>query len=66
MPSMGVAILQKFLILSSDHARVLAPDLKGLAVLSPHAMILVTDNDFGVEGPATRFIRVRYAEPVLA
>lgn len=62
----GLPVLEKTLIFSSDDAPEVAADLEGMAVLSPHELLLVNDNDFGVEGAATSFWRVRFDEPVLA
>lgn len=62
----GVRLLAKSLIFSTDDAPQIDQDLEGMAVLSPHEMILVNDNDFGVEGALTHFWRVRFKAPVLA
>ena len=35
---------------------------EGLAVLGPRTLLLVNDNDFGIEGVRTRFWRVELAE----
>lgn len=57
--------LQKELVLSTDDAPEIGPDLEGIAVLSPTELLLVSDNDFGVDGAQTRFWRVTFAAPVL-
>ncbi|WP_375402454.1 esterase-like activity of phytase family protein [uncultured Sphingomonas sp.] len=54
----GLPILSKRLVLSSDDLPELGADLEGVAVLSPRSLLLVNDNDFGIEGVATRFWRV--------
>ena len=41
-------------------------DLEGMAILSPTELLLVNDNDFGVEGAETEFWKVIFADPVLA
>ncbi|WP_309643206.1 esterase-like activity of phytase family protein [Phenylobacterium sp.] len=61
----GVWPLTKTLIFSTDAAKDVAPDLEGMAVLSDHELILVNDNDFGIEGVETQFFRVTFDEPVL-
>ena len=43
-----------------------AADLEGMAILSDDELILVSDNDFGVEGAETSFWRLRFDAPVLA
>lgn len=51
-------VLGKWLVLSSDEHPALGPDLEGMALLPDGSLLLVNDNDFGVEGVATRFWRV--------
>lgn len=62
----GVRMLAKTLVFSTDEAGDIAPDLEGMAVLSDCELILVNDNDFGIEGVETAFYRVTFDEPVLA
>jgi hypothetical protein len=57
--------LEKELLFSSDDAPEIAADLEGMTVLSPHELLLVNDNDFGVEGAETSFWRVTFREPLL-
>jgi hypothetical protein len=57
--------LTKELIFSSDDANEVAPDLEGMAILSPTELLLVNDNDFGVEGAETSFWKITFEEPVL-
>ncbi len=54
----GLPVLAKRLLLSSDDLPGLGADLEGVALLSPRSLLLVNDNDFGIEGVATRFWRV--------
>jgi hypothetical protein len=61
-----LAELRKTLLFSSDHAPDVAPDMEGMVVLSPTELLLVSDNDFGVEGAETSFWRIRFEEPLLA
>jgi hypothetical protein len=55
--------LQKELLLSTDDNPEVAADLEGMAILSSTELLLVTDNDFGVEGAETSFWRVTFDEP---
>jgi hypothetical protein len=48
---------------TDDHPEV-AADLEGMAILSPTELLLVSDNDFGVEGAETSFWRVEFPEPL--
>jgi hypothetical protein len=54
--------LSKELLFSSDDHPEVSSDLEGAALLSPCELILVSDNDFGVEGAETCFWRVRFEE----
>jgi len=62
----GLPVLAKRLLFSSDDAPEIAADLEGMAILSPTELLLVNDNDFGVEGAETGFWRVRFDQPVFA
>ena len=57
-------VLDKELLFSSDDAPTVGADLEGMALLSPSELLLVSDNDFGVEGARTGFWRLRFAEPL--
>ena len=58
-------MLAKRLLFSSDDAPEVGADLEGMAILSPTELLLVNDNDFGVEGAETGFWRVRFDQPLL-
>ena len=58
--------LAKELLFTSDNHPEVERDLEGVALLSNRELILVSDNDFGVEGAETTFWRLRFADPVLA
>ena len=58
--------LGKQLLFTTDDAPEIGADLEGMIVLSPFELLLVNDNDFGVEGAETRFCKVTFAEPILA
>ena len=59
-------VLAKTLLFDSDEAPQVAADIEGMALLSERELLLVSDNDFGVEGAETGFWRVTFAEAVLA
>lgn len=61
----GAEALEKALIFTSDEAPQVAPDLEGMIALSDHELLLVNDNDFGIEGVETRFFRVRFDRAVI-
>jgi hypothetical protein len=58
-------VLAKELLLSTDQFPEVAADLEGMLILSPTELLLVNDNDFGVEGAETSFWRVAFQEPIL-
>ena len=53
-----VPVLRKSLVLNTDDYPQVDADLEGMIVLSPRSILLVNDNDFGVEGIATKFWKV--------
>jgi hypothetical protein len=55
--------LPKELLLSTDDNPEVAADLEGMVILSPTELLLVSDNDFGVEGAETSFWRVTFDRP---
>jgi len=59
-------VLAKTLLFTSDDSPELPQDMEGMAVLSERELLLVNDNDFGVEGAETSFWRLRFEAPVLA
>jgi hypothetical protein len=58
----GISPLSKTLVFDTDHAPEICGDLEGAVLASPREMILVNDNDFGVEGVGTQFWRVTFDE----
>jgi hypothetical protein len=50
--------LEKTLILTTDDHPEVDADLEGIALLSPRSLLLVNDNDFGIDGVATSFWRI--------
>jgi hypothetical protein len=51
-------LLAKTLFLSTDDHPGVGADLEGLAQIAPGVFVIVNDNDFGIEGVATRFWRI--------
>ena len=50
--------LAKTLVFSTDDHPEIDADLEGVTMLSPDVLLLVNDNDFGVDGVPTRFWRI--------
>ncbi len=57
-------VLTKTLIFSSDDHVEVTPDIEGMILLAPSALLLVNDNDFGAEGAETVFWRISFSEPL--
>lgn len=57
-------VLDKRLLFSTDDHPEISPDLEGLTLLDARTLLLVNDNDFGVEGAATSFWRIELGEPL--
>jgi hypothetical protein len=57
--------LGKRLLFDSDQAREIPADIEGMVVLSPNELLLVNDNDFGVEGAKTQFWKIIFDQPIL-
>ncbi|MCP3732508.1 esterase-like activity of phytase family protein [Sphingomonas sp. MG17] len=56
-------VLGKELLFTSDEHPEVAADVEGMALLSASELLLVTDNDFGVQGQETTFWRITLAAP---
>lgn len=57
-------VLAKELLFTTDDHPEVARDIEGMVRLSPSELLLVSDNDFGVEGAETSFWRVRFDRPI--
>ena len=57
-------VLTKQLLFSSDDHRQVSADIEGMAMLTDRSLLLVSDNDFGVEDKITRFFRLTFAQPL--
>jgi hypothetical protein len=62
--TLALPVLAKTLLFSSDDAPEVVADLEGMALLSDRELLLVSDNDFGVEGACSSFWRLTFDEPV--
>jgi hypothetical protein len=56
-------VLGKKLLFTSDDHREVTADIEGMAILTDRSLLLVSDNDFGVEDKQTRFFRLTFAQP---
>lgn len=53
-------VLAKTLLFDSDHHPEVSADLEGMTLLDERTLLLVNDNDFGIEGAETAFWRVTF------
>jgi hypothetical protein len=56
--------LSKTLVLSTDDHPQISADLEGMVMLGADSLLLVNDNDFGVEGAETCFWRIAFDAPL--
>jgi hypothetical protein len=56
--------LNKVLVFDSDHHPEVSADLEGMTLLDERTLLLVNDNDFGIEGAETAFWRVVFGEAI--
>ena len=63
---LGLPQLDKGALFTSDDAPELGADLEGMVALSPTELLLVNDNDFGVEGATTGFWVVQFTHSIVA
>lgn len=60
-----VTPLAKRLLFRTDGQSYMGARLSGLAVLNPRELVLVSNNDFGIEGGRTQMFRLTFAAPIL-
>jgi len=51
----GLALLNKVPVLSTDEHRAICGDLEGMLVLDDGNLLLANDSDYGIEGACTQF-----------
>jgi hypothetical protein len=61
----GIAPLAKRQLFRTDGQPLLGPRLSGLAVLNPRELVLLSNNDFGIEGARTQMFRLTFPVPIL-
>jgi hypothetical protein len=63
-PDFPLPVLDKRLLFDTDHHPQVSKDLEGMTLLDERTLLLVNDNDFGIEDVATSFWRVELREPL--
>lgn len=61
----GLAPLPKTLVLDTDSVPGLPSKIEGVAVMAPDELIVINDNDYGVDGVRTQMFRITLPQPVL-
>lgn len=61
---LDLPLLAKQLLFSTDDHPQVSRDLEGMALLDERTLLLVNDNDFGIEDAETCFWRVEFEEPI--
>ena len=59
-------VLAKQMLFTSDDHRQVAADIEGMTLLDDRSLLLVSDNDYGVEEKETRFFRLVFARALSA
>ena len=62
--SAGIVPLTKSLVLDTDMVPGLPSKIEGLAVISDRELIVLNDNDFGIDGVRTQMFRITLREPL--
>jgi hypothetical protein len=62
--TLDLPVLEKRLLLSSDNLPELCKDMEGMVLLDERTLLLVNDNDFGIEDDETQFWRIELPEPI--
>jgi hypothetical protein len=61
---LDLPVLEKRLVLTTDELPQVCKDMEGMVVLGGRTLLLVNDNDFGIEDAETEFWRIQLAQPL--
>ncbi|CAN1567717.1 Phytase-like domain containing protein [Rhabdaerophilaceae bacterium] len=61
----GISPVSKNLVIDSDQVSGLPPRAEGMAIISPTEILIINDNDFGIDGVRTNLFRVTLTEPLI-
>jgi hypothetical protein len=62
--TLELPVLGKTLVLTTDDLPQVCKDMEGMVVLGERSLLLVNDNDFGIEDAQTEFWRIDLPEPL--
>lgn len=63
--ALGIVPLEKTLVIATDQIAGLPARLEGVAVLGPNELLVINDNEFGVDGGRSQLFRITLPEAVL-
>jgi hypothetical protein len=61
----GLVAMNKTLVLDSEQVPGLPTKIEGVAITGPSELVVINDNDFGVDGVRTQMFRVTLPEPLI-
>ncbi len=61
----GVLPVPKSLVLDSEMVQGLPSKIEGMAITGPNELVVINDNDFGVDGVRTQMFRVTLPQPLI-
>lgn len=64
MAKKGVPALAKTLVLNTDNRGGMPKKIEGIGLVNAHTMMLINDNDFGIDGADTAVVVVKLSQPL--
>jgi len=64
MAKKGVPALAKILVMNTDNRGGMPKKIEGIGLVDAHTMMLINDNDFGIEGDGTAVVVVKLSTPL--
>ncbi len=61
----GVLPVGKSIVLDSEMVTGLPAKIEGMAITGPNELVVINDNDFGVDGVRTQMFRVTLPQPLI-
>jgi hypothetical protein len=61
----GLVPMSKVLVLDSEQVPGLPAKIEGVAIMGPSELVVINDNEFGVDGVRTQMFRVTLPEPLI-
>ena len=64
MATKGIAALAKTLVMNTDNRGGMPKKIEGIGLVDANTMMLINDNDFGIEGDGTAVVVVKLSTPL--